>query len=115
MLVLINPFLFIKNKQLFLSSEGFSVLQKRQDMFSEGYAAQFSAHPVRCDSPLQVVMVVWRIFFLNLNFGVSQVLKKVLQTAIIICSGLSHCLTRPDHSADKFAEGRSALRAVMTI
>jgi hypothetical protein len=60
-----NPFLFIKNKLLFISSEGFSVLEKkRRDMFSEGNAA----HPVGCDSPLQTVMGVGRNFLLNLNF-----------------------------------------------
>jgi hypothetical protein len=48
------PFLFIKNKQLFISSEGFSAL-----MFSEGNAAL----PVWCDSPLQIVMAVWRTLF----------------------------------------------------
>ncbi len=44
-----NLFLFIKNKPLFISSEG----------FSEGNAAD----PVGCDSPLQLVMAVWHTFF----------------------------------------------------
>jgi hypothetical protein len=43
-----NPFLFIKNKQLFISSEGFSAL---------------ATHPVGCDNPLQIVMAVWRFCF----------------------------------------------------
>jgi hypothetical protein len=55
-----NPFLFIKNKRLSISSEGFSVLEvKWRGMFSEGNAA----HPVGCDSPLQIVHAVWWNFF----------------------------------------------------
>jgi hypothetical protein len=61
--LIIEPFLFIKNKQLFISSKGYSVLEKRRDMFSEGNAA----HPVRCDSILQIGMAVLQTF-LNLNF-----------------------------------------------
>ncbi len=61
----INPSLFIKNKWLFISSEGFSTLEKkRPDMLSEDNAAL----PVRCDSPLQIVMSVWRPFCSNPNF-----------------------------------------------
>jgi hypothetical protein len=39
-----------------MSSEGFSALENtlRRDMFSEGNAA----HPVGCDSPLQIVMAI---------------------------------------------------------
>jgi hypothetical protein len=47
----INLFLFIKNKWLFIASEGFSTLDKKSPdtgMLSEGNAA----HPVRRDSPL---------------------------------------------------------------
>jgi hypothetical protein len=52
-----NPFLFIKNKWLFISSEGISALEKKRSyMFSEGNAA----HPVKCESPLQILMVAWR-------------------------------------------------------
>jgi hypothetical protein len=51
----INPFIFIKNKRSVVSSEGFLALEKRCDVFSEGDAV----HPVRCDSPLQIVMAVW--------------------------------------------------------
>jgi len=55
----INPFLFIKNKRLFISSEGFSTLEKkRPDILSEGNAAL----PVRCDIPLQIVMAFWPPF-----------------------------------------------------
>jgi len=54
-----NPFLFIKNKWLLIYSEGFPALEKkRPDMFSEVHGA----HPVDCDSPLQIVMVDWRPF-----------------------------------------------------
>ncbi len=60
-----NPFLFIKNKRLFMSSEGFFDLEKKcHDVFSQANAAR----PVGCDSPLQIVMAVWRTFFFNLNF-----------------------------------------------
>jgi hypothetical protein len=55
----INPFLVIKNKQIFISSEGFSALEKKWHvMFSEGNAAQ----PVGCDSPLQIIKAVWDTF-----------------------------------------------------
>ncbi len=64
-MVIFNPFSFIKNKRLFISSEGFSTLEKkRPDMLSEGNAT----HPVGCDSPLQIVMAVWRPFCLKSNF-----------------------------------------------
>ncbi len=39
-------------------------LKKRPDMLSEGKAALH----VGCDSPVQIVMAVWRPFCLNLNF-----------------------------------------------
>ncbi len=54
----------VHNKRLFISSEGFSTLEKTPDMLSEGDAA----HPVGCDSPLQIVMAVWSPFCLNSNF-----------------------------------------------
>ena len=60
--LLFNPFLFIKNKWLFkyIYLQSFSALEKkRRYMFSEGNAA----HPVVCDSPLQIAMTVWHIFF----------------------------------------------------
>jgi hypothetical protein len=38
-------------------------------MFSEGNAA----HPVGCDSPLQIVMAVWGTFFLNFELAGSCV------------------------------------------
>jgi hypothetical protein len=38
-LVYFNRFLFIKNKPRFISSEGFSNLEKRPDMLSEGHGA----------------------------------------------------------------------------
>jgi hypothetical protein len=62
----INPLLFIKNEHLLLSSESFSTLEKKaqKSCVSEGNAA----HPVGSDSPLQIVMAVWRPFCLNSNF-----------------------------------------------
>ncbi len=57
-----NPFLFIKNKRLFISSE-VSPLQ-RPNMLSECNAA----HPVGCDSTLKIEMAVWRPFCLNSYF-----------------------------------------------
>ncbi len=52
---MLNPFLFIKIQRLFISSEGFSTLEKNHcDIFSEGNAA----HLVGCNSPLQIVMAV---------------------------------------------------------
>jgi hypothetical protein len=56
-------------------------------MLEEGIAAL----PVGCDSPLQIVMAVWRPFCLNLNFlgrvrCDSPLLKiKVHQMALTIC------------------------------
>ncbi len=74
--------------------------KKRRDMFSEGSAA----HPVGVDSPLQIVLAVWYSFFefelaglahdspLQIGMAVWRAsnLKKVCQTAINICRGLSH-------------------------
>jgi hypothetical protein len=39
-------------------------LKKPPDMLSESNAV----HPAGCDSPLQIVMAVWRPFCLNSNF-----------------------------------------------
>jgi hypothetical protein len=83
-----NPFLFIKNKRLFLS---FSALDKRRDMFSEGKAAR----PVRCDSPLQIVMAIWRALYF----------KKVRLTAITTCKGLTHPTRSPSRSVCRVQEG----------
>jgi hypothetical protein len=84
------PFLFIKNKRPFCP--------QRVSPPSEGNVA----HPVRCDSPLQIEMSIWRTF-LKFELARSGVtarcrvmaiwlasLKKVCQTAITICRGLSH-------------------------
>jgi hypothetical protein len=46
--ILLNPLISIKNK--------------RRDISSEGYAA----HPVRYNSPLQIIMADWRFFYLEL-------------------------------------------------
>jgi hypothetical protein len=93
----LNPFLFIKNKQLFISSEGFSALEKpilRRPCCPSNRAWQPSADSngclahflkiwtwcVGCDSLLQIVMAVW----------LASNLKKVHPMAITICRGLSH-------------------------
>jgi hypothetical protein len=56
------------------------------------------------DSPLQIVMLmaVWH----------TSNLKKVCQTAIRICRGLSHPTKSP---AELFADGRRALTAVKAL
>jgi hypothetical protein len=63
----LNPFLFIKNKLLFIS---YPTLKECSAFLSEGNAA----NPVGCDSPLQIEMAVWRPFCLSSNFlgGVLQ-------------------------------------------
>ncbi len=109
----LNPFLFIKNKWLFISSEGFSTLWKKcPDILSEGNAAL----TVGCDSPLQIVMAVWRPFCLNLNFlgRVWQPLLTIMVRKRPLLSANS-CHNRPDHSADLFAEGRSAIKAIKAL
>ncbi len=62
----LNPILFIKNKWLFISSEGFSTLEKNALICYQ--RAMHAAHPFGCDSPLQMVMAVWPPFCLNSNF-----------------------------------------------
>jgi hypothetical protein len=48
---LFNPFLVIKNKWLFISSEGFYALEKR---YKKRYVSEGNAsHPVRCASLLE--------------------------------------------------------------
>jgi hypothetical protein len=87
--IVITPFLFIKNERLFISSEGFSTLEKkRPDMLSEGNVA----HPVGCDSPLQIVMA-------------GSLAKNFLgrgQPSADNWPELSEegCHTQPDHSAE---------------
>ncbi len=114
-----NPLLFIK-KWLFISSEGFSALKKMSWYVLKGQccpssrlwqpsAESYSRVPhffkiwtcwVRHDSPLQIVMDVWRAS----NF------KKVRQKAIAICrGGLSH----PTRLLSRI-EGR-ALKAVQSL
>jgi hypothetical protein len=61
-------------------------------MFSEGN----TAHPVGCDSPLLTIMSVWHT---------SK--KKMRQTAITICRGLSH----PTRSLNRIAcRGQEGLK-----
>ncbi len=61
-------------------------------MLSAGHAAL----PVGCDSPLQIVMAVWRPFCLNSNFlgpvgcDSPQLTRMVRQKAITFCRELSH-------------------------
>jgi hypothetical protein len=80
--------LFIKNRQQLISSWGFSALEKNV--------------LVGCDSPLQIVMVVWGA--LNL--------KMCIKWPLLSTEG-SHAL--PDHSAKLFAEGRRALKSVKAL
>jgi hypothetical protein len=49
-------------------------LKKRRDMFSEGNAA----HPVGCDSPLQIVMKVGAFLKKLLNFGCDSLLLTIM-------------------------------------
>ncbi len=73
-----NPFLFIKNKRLFISSEGFSTLEKNALIREQ------------CCSSSRV----WRPFFLFQTFweGCDSPLLTIMvrQKAITICRGLSH-------------------------
>ncbi len=89
-----NHFLFIKNKCLFISSEGFSTLERCPVMLSEGNAA----HPIGCDSPLQIVMAVWRPFCLNSNF-LDQEWQPSADNNSAPKGHLQRANTRPDHSA----------------
>ncbi len=72
-------------------------LKKFPDMLSEGNAA----HPVGCDSPLQIVMAVWRPFCLNSNFPgwVWRPLLTIMmhQKALLSAKGWH---TRPNKSAE---------------
>jgi hypothetical protein len=86
----INPFFFIKNEHLLLSSDSFSTLEKKAQKcyVSEGNAA----HPVGSDSPLPIVMAVWRPYCLNSNF-----LGRVRQPSAADNNGASkghYCLQR---------------------
>jgi hypothetical protein len=91
-------------------------------MFSEGNAV----HPVRSDSPLQIVMAVWHTFlYLNLlgwcdiqlqivmAVGRASNLKKKSAKWPLLSAEGCHILT--DHSAELFAEGRRALKAVKAL
>jgi hypothetical protein len=113
---MINPFIFIKNKHRVMSSEGFSVLKKCCHMFSARNAAQ----PVGCDSPLQIILTVWRTLKQNLslvgwvwhpsaNYNGWLARKKGCQMAITTVSAAG-CHTQPDTSAEQFA-----LKAVKAI
>jgi hypothetical protein len=62
-LVYFNRFLFIKNKPRFISSEGFSNLEKRIC-----YQRDVVPIKLRCDSSRQIGKAVWRPFSLNSNF-----------------------------------------------
>ncbi len=58
-----NPFIFTKNKRHVMSSEGFSALEKNDVIFLFIFLEDNVAHPVQCDSPLQIVMAILRTFF----------------------------------------------------
>ncbi len=108
MFYLFNPFLFIKNKWLFISSEGFSALEKNTVMCSlramlpssrvwQSSADSNDSLPhifwiwtswVGSDSPLLTIMAVWRA---------SNVLKKCVKRPLL---SAEDCHTRPDHSAE---------------
>ncbi len=62
----LNPLLFnsSKIKGYLYNQRVLHPWKKRPDMLSEGNAT----HPFGCDSPLQIVMAVWRPFCLNSNF-----------------------------------------------
>ncbi len=87
-------------------------------MFSEGNVT----HPVKCDSPLKLVMAVWRISLFELaRSGVTSrcrvmavwcasYLTKVCLTAIAIGRGLSH-----PTMVGLFAEGRRALKPAKAL
>ncbi len=86
----LHPFLFIENKRLFISSEGFSTLEKNALICN-----QKAMLPVESsDRPLQIVIAVWCLFCLNSNFlvGCDSPLLTIMvhQKAITICRGLSH-------------------------
>ncbi len=84
-----NHFLFIKNKQLFISTEGFSTLEKkRPDMWA---MLPFQSG---VNKPLQIIMAVWRPFCLNSNFlgrvWQPSAENNGAQKAFNIYRGLSH-------------------------
>jgi len=54
-----NLFLLSKTNGYFYLQRVSPPLKECHDMFSEGNAA----HPVRCDSPLQIEIAVWHTFF----------------------------------------------------
>jgi hypothetical protein len=67
-------------------------------MFSEGNAALSFV----CDSSLQIVMAIWH----------ASNLKKLRQRPLLFTEG---CHTLTDHSAELFAEGRRALKAIKSL
>jgi hypothetical protein len=79
-----------------MSSEGFFCC----DLLSEGNAA----HPFRCDSPLQIVMAIWRTFLKfelagsGADYGLPQILKKKSAKRPLLSA--AGCHTQPDHSAE---------------
>ncbi len=78
-----RPFLFIINKRRVISTEGFSTLEKkRPDMSSEGCSAYIQS---RYNSPLQIVMAIWRTYFKNFNL-----LSRVWETGADYNSRLEH-------------------------
>jgi hypothetical protein len=60
-IVSFNSFLFIKNKRLFISSEGFSTLEKNALICYQRAMLPFQ-------SGVTTLMAVWRPFCLNSNF-----------------------------------------------
>jgi hypothetical protein len=83
------PFLIHKKKYSYLQYilRGF-LRPWKKPVFSE----ESAAHPVWCDSSLQIGMAFWR----------TSNLKKLCKTAITICRGPSHL---PEHSANWLRAG----------
>ncbi len=83
-----DPFLFIKNKPIYIIRGFLLSWEKSHDILSEGNAA----HPVGCDSPLQIVMAVWHFVSIQTFWvGCDSPLPTIMvhQTTITFCRGLS--------------------------
>ncbi len=104
---LFNPFLFIKSKRIFISSEGFSALEKNAVICSQRAKkncclSSWVWHPLQIEmGGLAHVFYLFILFYLPDrvwqpaadNSGCLahfRLLKKVCQTAITICRELSH-------------------------
>jgi len=79
-----------------------------------------AAHPVQCDSPLQIAMAVCRTFFWICTCWVKRDSQLQIVMAVWLAAPNGHyfspegCHTLPVHSVELFVEGLQGLKTILS-